>query len=238
MKSVGERIKELRDKKGLSQEELAARTSEIANRRISRQSLSSWESGKSTPRSDNLSAVAIALGVDLAILLDSQDTKKAPTNEGEGEKQNIRFVGDLMRVPVVSREMTACCGSGIGAMDVTSESEEPVWISRSELRAYDDLRPPFAIYADGDCLTSDDIKSEDKVIINPAEEAQNGSIVLVRMYGMLSLKRYYRLPNDTVVLRSDDGEQRLTPKKQEDADFTIIGVMIGFFRGRPVLKSF
>lgn len=234
---IGNRIKEARDAKRWSQGDLADAL------KITRQAVSAWERGIKTPGGKNLDRLAAALDVTADYLMgrvahSAEDTKKAPTNEGEGEKQHIRFVGDLMRVPVVSREMTACCGPGIGAMDVTSESEEPVWISRSELRAYDNLRPPFAIYADGDCLASDDIKSEDKVIINPAEEAQNGSIVLVRMYGMLSLKRYYRLPNDTVVLRSDDGEQRLTPKKQEDADFAIIGVMIGFFRGRPVLKSF
>ncbi len=229
---LGKNLEKIRETAKLSRRELG----QLIN--VGQNTIWRWEHGEREPSLEKIQALAVALNVSVSDLMDREENKKAPTNEGEGKKQNIRFVGDMMRVPVVSREMTACCGPGIGAMDVTSESEEPVWISRSELRAYDDLRPPFAIYADGDCLASDDIKSEDKVIINPAEEAQNGSIVLVRMYGMLSLKRYYRLPNDTVVLRSDDGEQRLTPKKQEDADFTIIGVMIGFFRGRPGLRSF
>lgn len=235
---VQNNLRSIRKQAGLTQDELASKLE------VNRATIRRWEKGESEMPLSMGQKIAGVLKVSVSDLMttppatSAEDTKKAPTNEGEGEKQNIRFAGDLMRVPVVSREMTACCGPGIGAMDVTSESEEPVWISRGELRAYDNLRPPFAIYADGDCLASDDIKSEDKVIINPAEDAQNGSIVLVRMYGMLSLKRYYRLPNDTIVLRSDDGEQRLTPKKQEDADFTIIGVMIGFFRGRPVLKSF
>ena len=230
--SLGAIIRDLRKSKRLSVPKLATLLS------MSQSYLYDLEHDRRIPSTPMLQRLATFFGVTTDYLMGREENKKAPAGEGEGKKQNIRFVGDMMRVPVVSREMTACCGPGIGAMDVTSESEEPVWISRSELRAYDDLRPPFAIYADGDCLASDDIKSEDKVIINPAEEAQNGSIVLVRMYGMLSLKRYYRLPNDTVVLRSDDGEQRLTPKKQEDADFTIIGVMIGFFRGRPGLRSF
>lgn len=235
---VQNNLRSIRKQAGFTQDELASKLE------VNRATVRRWEKGESEMPLSMGQKIADVLKVSVSDLMPTPpatsagDTKKALTNEGEGKKQNIRFVGDLMRVPVVSREMTACCGPGIGAMDVTSESEEPVWISRSELRAYDNLRPPFAIYADGDCLASDDIKSEDKVIINPAEEAQNGSIVLVRMYGMLSLKRYYRLPNDTVVLRSDDGEQRLTPKKQEDADFTIIGVMIGFFRGRPGLRSF
>lgn len=235
---VQNNLRPIRKQAGLTQDELASKLE------VNRATIRRWEKGESEMPLSMGQKIADVLKVSVSDLMptppatSAEDIKKAPAGEGEGKKQNIRFVGDLMRVPVVSREMTACCGPGIGAMDVTSESEEPVWISRSELRAYDDLRPPFAIYADGDCLASDDIKSEDKVIINPAEDAQNGSIVLVRMYGMLSLKRYYRLPNDTVVLRSDDGEQRLTPKKQEDADFAIIGVMVGFFRGRPGLRSF
>ncbi|MDY2649196.1 MAG: LexA family transcriptional regulator [Pyramidobacter porci] len=229
---LGKNLEKIRENAKLSRRELG----QLIN--VGQNTIWRWEHGEREPSLEKIQSLAVALNVSVSDLMDREENKKAPTNESEGKKQNIRFVGDMMRVPVVSREMTACCGPGIGAMDVTSESEEPVWISRSELRAYDDLRPPFAIYADGDCLASDDIKSEDKVIINPAEDAQNGSIVLVRMYGMLSLKRYYRLPNDTVVLRSDDGEQRLTPKKQEDADFAIIGVMVGFFRGRPGLRSF
>lgn len=234
-----ELLRRLRREKGFNQIDLAQRVG------VSIDTVRRWEAGKREPKLSDLEKIASALEVPIAAFISNseasihENTKNAPTEVGEGNKQHIKIVNDLMRVPVVSREMTACCGPGIGALDITSDSgEDPVWISRSELRAYDDLRPPFAIYADGDCLESDGIKSDDKVIINPAEEPQNGSIVLVSIYGMLSLKRYYRLPNNTVVLRSDTGEQRLTPEKQEDANFSILGVLVGSFRGRPRLRSF
>ena len=238
-KTLGETIRDFRKQKGLSVPKLAE---QIA---VSQSYIYDLEHGRRTPSVSMLQRFANFFGVTTDKLIGrdtsvpSEGTKNAPTEVSEGNKQHIKIVNDLMRVPVVSREMTACCGSGIGALDITSDSgEDPVWISRSELRAYDDMRPPFAIYADGDCLESDGIKSDDKVIINPAEEPQNGSIVLVSIYGMLSLKRYYRLPNNTVVLRSDTGEQRLTPEKQEDANFSVLGVLVGSFRGRPRLRSF
>lgn len=227
-------LKELREARKITQEELGKAFGK------SKWTVIRIEKGKAEPTYSELEKIASALGVTTDYLMGRDENKKnAPTEVGEGNKQHIKIVNDLMRVPVVSREMTACCGSGIGALDITSDSgEDPVWISRSELRAYDDLRPPFAIYADGDCLESDGIKSDDKVVINPAEEPQNGSIVLVSIYGMLSLKRYYQLTNGTVALRSDTGEQQLSPEKQEDANFSVVGVLVGSFRGRPRLRSY
>lgn len=235
----GEKLTKARENAHLSRKELADQLN------VGQNTVWRWEAGEREPSLTTIKMIASALGVTTDYLMGRdtsvpvEGTKNALTEVGEGNKQHIKIVNDLMRVPVVSREMTACCGPGIGALDITSDSgEDPVWISRSELRAFDDMRPPFAIYADGDCLESDGIKSDDKVIINPAEEPQNGSIVLVSIYGMLSLKRYYRLPNNTVVLRSDTGEQRLTPEKQEDANFSVLGVLVGSFRGRPRLRSF
>lgn len=242
----GNRLKNALEAKGLTQVNLACFLG------VNPTSVSRWVNGDRNPRDNLKKKIADYLDVTVGYLMGDErtensssvvqqleETKNALTNFGEGNKQHIKIVNDLMRVPVVSREMTACCGSGIGALDITSDSgEDPVWISRSELRTYDDMRPPFAIYADGDCLESDGIKSDDKVIINPAEEPQNGSIVLVSIYGMLSLKRYYQLTNGTVALRSDTGEQQLSPEKQEDANFSVVGVLVGFFRGRPRLRSY
>lgn len=236
MKSVGERLKELRDKNGLSQEELAALTSEISHRGISRQSISSWESGKSTPRSDNLSAVATALGVDVATLLDGTDTKNAPSPKEERVQRRIDT--NLIEIPVISREWTACCGNGLPTMEITNEAEEYVYVPKSDFRAFDDLRQPFAIYADGDCLTSDEIHPNDKIVINPAEEPQNGVIVLASLNGVLMLKRFYQLKDGSVVLCSDEGELKLSPEQQELSDFYVVGVMASQVRGRRPARPY
>lgn len=225
-----ERLRQARKEKNMSQEELAKAVG------FSLSTERRWESGEREPRASVVSKIASILDVTTDYLMGSSDIKKPPAYEDEGKRQNMRIDTDLIEIPVVSREMTACCGPGIGALDVTSDSEDTVGIPRNDLRAFDDLRPPFAIYANGDCLSSDGIDSDDRVVINPAEMPQNGAIALVSMFGMLALKRYYHLSNGDVILRSDEGERRLTSAEQEDACFSVIGAMVACVKKRPVAK--
>lgn len=225
-----ERLRQARKEKNMSQEELAKAVG------FSLSTERRWESGEREPRASVVSKIASILDVTTDYLMGSSDIKKPPAYEDEGKGQNMRIDTDLIEIPVVSREMTACCGPGIGALDVTSEPEETVGIPRNDLRAFDDLRPPFAIYANGDCLSSDGIDSDDRVVINPAEMPQNGAIALVSVFGMLALKRYYHLSNGDIILRSDEGERRLTSAEQEDACFSVIGAMVACVKKRPVAK--
>lgn len=229
--TLGERIRVLRNAHNMSQEELAAAIG------IGRVAVSNLERNKAIPLTTTLEKLASVLDVSIDYLMGrDEETKKASANDGEDKMQSARIDTDLIEIPVVSREMTACCGPGIGALDVTSDSEDTVGIPRNDLRAFDDLRPPFAIYANGDCLSSDGIDSDDRVVINPAEMPQNGAIALVSMFGMLALKRYYHLSNGDVILRSDEGERRLTSAEQEDACFSVIGAMVACVKKRPVAK--
>ena len=57
------RLAELRREKGLSQEELAEKLA------VSRQAVSKWERGESSPDTDNLIALAQLYGVSLDVLL-------------------------------------------------------------------------------------------------------------------------------------------------------------------------
>ncbi|MBE6871761.1 MAG: helix-turn-helix transcriptional regulator [Ruminococcaceae bacterium] len=72
-----ERIYELRRKSGLSQEQLAERVG------VSRQSISKWESGVSTPELDKLIALSECFGVTLDELV----TAKESANVTEKEKK-------------------------------------------------------------------------------------------------------------------------------------------------------
>ncbi len=62
-KKFGEKVRELRRAKGLSQEELAFRAG------IHRNYLGGIERGERNPALDNIAAIAKALGVDLSVLL-------------------------------------------------------------------------------------------------------------------------------------------------------------------------
>ena len=64
MNTLGERIKELRKEKGLTQEHLAQKLS------FNRATLASWEVGRSLPDIDTLTKLAEFFGVSIDFLLD------------------------------------------------------------------------------------------------------------------------------------------------------------------------
>ena len=64
-----EKIKELRKKKGLTQEELANSLN------VSRQAITKWESGEGTPDIDNLRNIALFFHVSVDYLIDSKTEK-------------------------------------------------------------------------------------------------------------------------------------------------------------------
>ena len=211
-------LKEYRKQKGYSQTQLGQRIG------VTRQAISRWECGTDTPSLERIAALARVLGVSIDALAG------VPATPGGGVRIDHEAMID---VPVLSREVVACCGDGIGMMDITSGAEPGVQIPRSRLHRYDDLRPPYIIYADGDCLESAGIDSGDQIVINPAEEPMQGSVALVSLYGMLSLKIIYRLGGGVICLRSDYGDQRLTPEEQDAAEFAVRGVLVSVIKPRP-----
>lgn len=140
---------------------------------------------------------------------------------------------DWIKVPIVSREWTACCGTGISAADITNWDEGFVLIDRTKLYRFDDKRMPFAVHCEGDCMESAGIKDGDLAIINPAEDPQQGAVVLASVAGSLSLKRFYSTPSGDVILRSDLGQTRLTASDMERDEFMVRGVLVGTYQGRP-----
>lgn len=214
---LSDTLKTLRYKAGLTQAQLAERVG------ISTQGYQKYEYGQAMPAPDKIKPLADALGVSPDRLI---EIIKAPGG--------VRIDHEnMIDVPVLSREVVACCGDGIGMMDITSGAEPGVQIPRSRLHRYDDLRPPYIIYADGDCLESAGIDSGDQIVINPAEEPMQGSVALVSLYGMLSLKIIYRLGGGVICLRSDYGDQRLTPEEQDAAEFAVRGVLVSVIKPRP-----
>lgn len=220
-------LKDYRARRGFSQTQLGDRIG------VTRQAISQWEKGTAVPSIEKLQQLSAVLGVTMDLLTG----KNAVSNPPSGGVRVDR-TAQMIDVPILSREVVACCGRGQPVMDITSPAEPGIQIPRSRLHRYDDSRPPYAIYADGDCLESEGIEPGDQIVINPAEEPAQGAIALVSLYGMLSLKFFYRLGNGVICLRSDRGDQRLTPEEQDAADFFIVGVLVGTFKPRPRPRPF
>lgn len=233
MTLLSDRLLELRKQKKLSREE----ASELLH--VDRETLARYERGNRVPQAEFIGEAARVYGVSADFLLGlstSTDNNKAPaeTKPGEGAKtRRIISMEDWIKVPIVSRECTACCGSGITAADITNWDEGFILINPDNLRRFDDRRMPYAVHCEGDCMESVGIKDGDLAIINPAEEPMQGTVALVSIAGSLSLKRFYTTPGGDVILRSDLGQTRYTPEMMERDEFMVCGVLVGTYQGRP-----
>ncbi|MBP5293306.1 MAG: helix-turn-helix domain-containing protein [Clostridia bacterium] len=91
---TAQRLSELRRAKGLSQEELAEKLN------VSRQAISKWERGESSPDTDNLIELAKLYGVSLDDLVFGEDTASAETapedpQNGETETEQTPVTEDF-----------------------------------------------------------------------------------------------------------------------------------------------
>lgn len=226
----GEKLTKARENAHFSRKELADQLN------VGQNTVWRWEAGEREPSLTTMKMIASALGVTTDYLMGREENKKnAPTEVGEG-KRKIIPMDDWIKVPVISREWTACCGEGITVADITNWDSEIILVPRDCFRSFDDLRRPFAIHCEGDCLESSGILDGDLAVINPAEEPAQGAIALVSIAGSLSLKRFYSMPNGDVVLQSDHEEKRLTAEQIERDQFMVCGVLAGTQRGRPKPK--
>ena len=216
--TIGEKVKAAREEKRLSQKALADKIG------LSEYTVIRLEKGRREPRPSELEKIAEVLGVPVASLYDAVPMKTdvvllpAPT-------------GRQIPVPLLSPEVTACCGSGIPMYDEIQNSPEKVMMfSISDLGGvYDEMRPPFAVKAEGCCLEKSRIFDGDILIFNPAAEPRQGQICIVCWGGALSAKKVVRHGDGSITLYSDADEFHLSPQEAGDPDrFSIWG---------PVVKS-
>ena len=205
---IGEKIRSLRKQKNWTQQQLADSVG------VAKTTVLDWEKNRYSPEGKNLINVAESLGTTVSYLIGetSEPSRVAPPKRDY----------DLVEIPVVSRERTACCGGGITALDVTSSPEETILISRRILGRIDDLRPPYAERTDGSSMTSYGIPSESLVVINPGEEVLNGDVALVCLGGREAIKAVIFKP-EGIELHSDKQTLTITKEDLDSGWFQILG---------------
>ena len=216
--TIGEKVKTARREKGISQKKLAALIG------LSELTVIRLEKGQREPRPSELEKIAEVLGVPVASLYDAVPMKSDVT-------PLPMPTGKQIPVPLLSPEVTACCGDGIPTYDEIQNSPEKVMMfSISDLGGvYDEMRPPFAVKAEGCCLEKSRIFDGDILIFNPAAEPRQGQICIVCWGGALSAKKVVRHGDGSITLYSDADEFHLKPEEAGDPDrFSIWG---------PVVKS-
>ena len=216
--TIGEKVKAAREEKRLSQKALADKIG------LSEYTVIRLEKGRREPRPSELEKIAKVLGVPVASLYDAVPMKSDVT-------PLPMPTGKQIPVPLLSPEVTACCGDGIPTYDEIQNSPEKVMMfSISDLGGvYDEMRPPFAVKAEGCCLEKSRIFDGDILIYNPALEPRQGKVHIVCWDGALSAKKVVRRPDGSVQLFSDTDAFTVPPEEANDPDrFCIWG---------PVVKS-
>lgn len=129
---------------------------------------------------------------------------------GKGLMEWLRARGkyvsdDIVELPVLSPELTACCGRGISILDCTSEPEETIAFDRKDVGRIDDFNPPYVVHSDGDSMEGYKIHQGAKCAVNPIEEVSSGDIAFVKFGDDTMIKKVY-WRRDGAELKSSDGE--------------------------------
>ena len=166
-KTIGERIRDARELKKISQEELGRAC------KITKQTIYKYETGVITNIPlDKLEIIADVLGVSSAYLAGwSDDSTPMPSN--------IIPMPAMRKVPLVG---SIACGTPILAEENLDGTVE----------APDHVRADFALRCKGDSMINARIFDGDIVIVNRTPVASNGEIVVALIGDEATVKRFYK----------------------------------------------
>lgn len=139
------------------------------------------------------------------------------------QKRGIRLVGargrgQLLALPVLGR---VAAGQPIGA-DIGLEQQ--LWLDRSLFS----LTPDYLLKVQGDSMIEDGIFDGDLVGVHRSSEARNGQVVVARVDGELTIKRFERGRRTIRLLPRNPAHAPIVV--QPDQDFAIEGVYCGLVR--------
>lgn len=173
--------------------------------KINKGALSSYLSGKYSPKQDNIYKLALALNVNEAWLMGydvpMERTTPAPQIMPIPVKQT-------KNIPIVG---TVACGNPIYAEENILE-----YISVNS-----DDNVDFALYAEGDSMNNCKIDDGDTIFIRQQNYVDDGDIALVIVDDTATVKRFYDYP-DKVVLKPDSKNPRHKDLEYSKKDHTII----------------
>lgn len=222
----GKRLAEIREKAHLTQEALGTLVG------VSRKTIGRWESAERVPDIEELKKLSKALNVSIINLVGEEENLRLipPVN---AEPSNVKGpFKELIRLPILSSEITACCGNGTPLIELTTQSGDFFYFPKNRIGRIDDLRPPFGIDAEGDSMAGYGVFDGALVAVNPAEELRSGHIAVVCIGDRVSIKKIYFKPSG-IELKSSDGRPP-TLISQEDIDcgwFKILGKVMGTVSG-------
>lgn len=206
MKTVGQMIKEAREKAGLKQPELAARIGWGQSR------LSNYERNQREPKMDDIKAISKALGIDMLALIPSAPDKTSNVYQLEQPKtaytlgefdtwdSETPLSPDEVEIPFYKEvELSA----GNGSIVQRENSGFKLRFAKSTLRRYN-IQPDMAacVVVSGNSMEPV-LPDKATVGIDTANtRIKDGDMYAIDHGGMLRVKVLYRLPGGGIRLRS------------------------------------
>ena len=140
-----------------------------------------------------------------------------------GQKRGIRLVGgrgpgQMLSLPVLGR---VAAGQPIGA-DIGLDQQ--VWLDRTLFS----LVPDYLLKVQGDSMIDDGILDGDLVGVHRTSDARNGQVVVARVDGEITIKRYERGRKNIRLLPRNPAHAPIVV--EPDQDFAIEGVYCGLVR--------
>ena len=140
-----------------------------------------------------------------------------------GQKRGIRMVGgrgrgQLLALHVLGR---VAAGSPIGT-DIGLDQQ--LWLDRSLFSP----TPDYLLKVQGDSMVDDGILDGDLVGVHRSAEAHNGQVVVARVDGEITIKRFERGPDRIRLLPRNPSHAPIVVEPHQD--FAIEGVYCGLVR--------
>ena len=211
--TIGERIKKIREEKGMTQQQLADKIG------FSYQNISQYERGLRTPKSSTARKIADALGVDMWQIIEF-DTLEIDDlkdwNRKEPLPANVRPISTLhrQRVPLIGEVAAG----------------EPIY-APEELGVYVDspVDADAALTVKGDSMVPTYLDG-DIIYIKCRPDVPEGAVAVVFLDDEALLKHVYKRPTG-LTLWSDNADYHPMQIEYEDyANVRIFGVPVGYTR--------
>ncbi|MET0893773.1 MAG: transcriptional repressor LexA [Pseudoxanthomonas sp.] len=140
-----------------------------------------------------------------------------------GQKRGIRLVGgrgpgQMLSLPVLGR---VAAGVPIGA-DIGLDQQ--LWLDRSLFS----LAPDYLLKVQGDSMIDDGILDGDLVGVHRSADARNGQVVVARVDGEITIKRFERGRNNIRLLPRNPAHAPIVVEAHQD--IAIEGVYCGLVR--------
>lgn len=199
---VGDRIKLMREAKGLSQAELAEKIG------IHEVTLGRWERNERSAKLEKISKIALVLGTTASYLLGETEVQSTQPQTG-GHETPFSQGASWKALPLYSQMTAACAGAGNGHANADAHIDSWHYFPEEIYGSYSKETPPYMVHVEGDSMEDANIHDGAVAIINPSEEVYDGEAALVCWNrDQVAIKILYWLPDGGVELHSANQEHK------------------------------